>query len=1042
MFHRISYRAWLALSGLAVSLSSARAQAPLAINGVVDRGDYADSVTLSVPAASGYTYSARLDGKPIPLDVNVVVTNVDYHQLSVFRTNLSTLAITNREIGFVVHGSIYGTTERGIPAWTPYPVINATAAELASAQLRVIVPQDFPMGLEIPVVAWIEKEDGAAVRANALLTAPGQPSMQLFRGAGSGFLAATNPAGLLSYSPAVPGIQTNKAIQIESSTTWTTVSGTLPGVVNWPPNSRIAVNGNVTIPSGSVLNIGEGTVVRLNLGVNITNNGHILINGTEQQPVVFTPVTRAQPWGGFYMRTNTGAIEANGAIFVGSGANPNGGAGHRPEQCLFFLDHRPRLALTNCAAIYMAGQFGHASAGSTNASDPAWTVVNVVHTLVQRCITGGEWNGCELKLLDSAIIEVPFATPDFADLDEDAIYFTSGEFEVRNTLIGWSRDDGIDAGSNDGGSVTVSNGWHESSFHEAFAWSGGGGSPGLRRTTNIHCVAINCGQGYECGWSRGNVSPSPNVFVTDSLGVGNSIGTRFGDNYTPAEGFVYYGFLRVTNSILLNNIRDVWGYNWEDWTYRTSVMDIRGNALTMPNTNHPNNQIWNPATDGWRLASFMSTPPDAPVGIGFAMWTNQFRMSSIFDGVPVGLSCFTTNFVSVGYTFAASGGAPLAQGTLTFAPGETVKRIYPAGFDLVGINALDLVLSNPVRAELTGITNVTFQGTYPATQIYCWVNGAQADLARVLEGVPVALTARSALPVSVDYKFESNAGTVASGTLTFQPGETLAWAVAPGVNAFAYDVLRLTLSNAVSASLGTPVVVYFFPLSTVQPPSGVTLVARGSVWKYLSNGGDQGTNWQALSFNDSGWAMGPAELGYGDMDEATIIPSAQQPTVYFRHQFTSPDPSQFSNLSMWLKRDDGGVVHLNAKEIFRSPNMPAGTIRYTNLTLGATAENAIDTATIGTNFLKSGPNIVAVEIHQQALTSSDISFDFELIGNPAPASPRLEALRFADGLLLYWNDPTFALEQSSQLPGSWTTVVGSSPVFVTPIATTFYRLRK
>jgi len=40
---------------------------------------------------------------------------------------------------------------------------------------------------------------------------------------GSGFLAATNPAGDLNYSPSVPGIQTNKVITLESSTTWTTV---------------------------------------------------------------------------------------------------------------------------------------------------------------------------------------------------------------------------------------------------------------------------------------------------------------------------------------------------------------------------------------------------------------------------------------------------------------------------------------------------------------------------------------------------------------------------------------------------------------------------------------------------------------------------------------------------------------------------------------------------------------------------------------------------------------------------------------------------
>src|SRR5262249_8738343 len=50
----------------------------------------------------------------------------------------------------------------------------------------------------------------------------------------------------------------------------------------------------------------------------------------------------------------------------------------------------------------------------------------------------------------------------------------------------------------------------------------------------------------------------------------------------------------------------------------------------------------------------------------------------------------------------------------------------------------------------------------------------------------------------------------------------------------------------------------------------MTLVQSNSVWKYLDNGSDQGTNWAASGFNDSSWSSGPAELGYGDGDEATV----------------------------------------------------------------------------------------------------------------------------------------------------------------------------
>ncbi|HXJ55382.1 MAG TPA: hypothetical protein VNU68_01845 [Verrucomicrobiae bacterium] len=797
-------------------LSASRAQVPLTVNGVSDRGDYnTNRVTFSVPAASGYTYSVKLDGERVPTDVSVVVTSMDRHELLISRTNVATLEVTNRRVQFILEYPLYNTTERGYPNWTPYPAINAAALELTGSRLRILTPQDYPLGMEIPVVAWLEKADGSPLRANTRLTAPGYPAIQLFRGAGSGFLPPANSPGPLGYPAAVPGVQTNKVIQLESSTTWSNVSGILSGSISWPANSRIAVTGNLTIPAGSTLTIDSGAIVRLNPGVNITNNGHFLINGTEQQPVTFTPLSRSQPWGGFFMRTSSGTLDANAAIFVGSGAQQTGFPGHKPQQSLFYLDQRPRLALTNCAAIYLAGQFGHASAISTNASDPNWTVVNIVHTLVQRCVTGGEWNGCALKLIRSALLEIPYATDIFADADEDGIYFTTGEYLVQDSVVGWTRDDAIDSGTGEGGSVTLNNTWVECAFHEAFAWSGGGGTPGTRRATNIHCVAISCGQGYECGFSRGGVSPSPYHFVTNCLALGNAIGARFGDNYT-APNYAYYGFLRVTNSILLNNIRDVYGYNWEDWTYRTSAMDVRGNWLTAPNTNHPANQVWNPATDGWRLAQFMSTPPEAPVGIAFATWTNQFPMASIFTGPPVGLSCFTTNFVSVDYSFLDAGGSTLGAGTLTFAPGETIKRIRPAGFDVSLQNGIRVVLSNPTNGELTGQTNVLFTGTVPAARVSCWIATNQLPGYRLPEGVLVQLNTPAGQEVTVDFAYDAPAGTLRTGTLTFSPGDTVKWIDPSGANASDQAWIRLSLSNPVGAGFtGTTSVTYSNPPLTM-----------------------------------------------------------------------------------------------------------------------------------------------------------------------------------------------------------------------------------
>ena len=170
-----------------------------------------------------------------------------------------------------------------------------------------------------------------------------------------------------------------------------------------------------------------------------------------------------------------------------------------------------------------------------------------------------------------------------------------------------------------------------------------------------------------------------------------------------------------------------------------------------------------------------------------------------------------------------------------------------------------------------------------------------------------------------------------------------------------------------------------------------TLVATGAVWKYLDNGTDQGTAWSGIAFDDSAWASGPAELGYGEGDEATVIKcnatvpancsSGNYITTYFRKTFSVPNKSIYSGLNLRLLRDDGAVVYLNGTEIWRT-NMPAGAVTYATL-----APNAIGGADETTfvsppaslaNTLVNGTNVLAVEIHQNAVSSSDVSFNLEL----------------------------------------------------------------
>jgi secreted PhoX family phosphatase len=164
------------------------------------------------------------------------------------------------------------------------------------------------------------------------------------------------------------------------------------------------------------------------------------------------------------------------------------------------------------------------------------------------------------------------------------------------------------------------------------------------------------------------------------------------------------------------------------------------------------------------------------------------------------------------------------------------------------------------------------------------------------------------------------------------------------------------------------------------------LVALGSSWKYLDNGSDQGTAWTGTTFNDASWAAGNAELGYGDNDEATVVsfgPSSSNKyiTTYFRQSFQVSSLAGFNSLKLRLRRDDGAVVYLNGVEIHRS-NMPAGPVAYNTFasaTVDGANESAYFEAVVPKTALTAGLNVLAVEIHQDRVASSDISFNLELL---------------------------------------------------------------
>lgn len=202
-----------------------------------------------------------------------------------------------------------------------------------------------------------------------------------------------------------------------------------------------------------------------------------------------------------------------------------------------------------------------------------------------------------------------------------------------------------------------------------------------------------------------------------------------------------------------------------------------------------------------------------------------------------------------------------------------------------------------------------------------------------------------------------------------------------------------------------------------------TLVGWGSNWLYYDaeqEPDDQGSlDWNDVNFNDTNWSNGPAQLGYGDNDEATEI-NNQTLTAYFRNTFNVIDSSVFGQIDFNLLYDDGAVIYLNGVEVWRV-NMPSGAVNYNTFASGSSGDDAQASIQL-TVPLQNGDNVLAVEVHQRSSGSSDISFDFKLSGN-APGAVNVTRGPYLQSL----SDTSVVINWRTNIPAASIVRFGSGP---------------
>jgi hypothetical protein len=224
---------------------------------------------------------------------------------------------------------------------------------------------------------------------------------------------------------------------------------------------------------------------------------------------------------------------------------------------------------------------------------------------------------------------------------------------------------------------------------------------------------------------------------------------------------------------------------------------------------------------------------------------------------------------------------------------------------------------------------------------------------------------------------------------------------------------------------------------TIRPVA----VSYTATWKYEIASQDAtlsgGTPWYAPGFDDSAWQSGSGLFGLegtagtaarlpAAIATALPAPSATFLTAYFRTTINVPTLSAGQSLALFHTIDDGAAFYVDGVLALRYNLTNDPPILSTALAPGAVPGDGDAMIVVTPVSLPAGQHTIAVEVHQNSATSSDVLFGAELrvvsgtgptltITHPTPTS-----------VTVNWTpNPAYSLYQATVVTGPYTPVGGN-----------------
>eukprot|EP00754_Rhynchopus_humris_P039900 Rhum_TRINITY_DN22978_c0_g1::Rhum_TRINITY_DN22978_c0_g1_i1::g.176722::m.176722 len=436
----------------------------------------------------------------------------------------------------VVRDAARGGAEFAVAPYTRPLRMFEDAAVAEADSLQFVVPGGYHRGVaevagDVPLVvqrvaesgSWVRRDARVVVLGTTVAVPYGMAAFKLVRGGGSGGGAAAVPS-----LDAVPFEDTDRAALekllrssgVEAAAPCTKTSLAAKGaragcVYRLSGVSTVGEGESVVVPAGATLLMAADAVVVV--------KGTLRFEGTADTGVVYaTAADAAAHWGGFVVHGGGRLVLRHTIV------RRTGGLHHKREKNTgSHIKQVPAVTLKEDAAAtldhaYVVECDGPGFGAAKGAR------LEIVDSLLQDVLQGGECKICSFAMKNSAVMNVPNRRVDrYHDEDNDGLYLSGGDHTVQGTVIAFTADDGIDTGTpssikKHGGTLAIKDTIIDACQHEGLANSG------VDRTIIVeNSIVRRCQQGIEMGYS----SSSTTCVVRHSVLHGNAVAVRYGDNY-------------------------------------------------------------------------------------------------------------------------------------------------------------------------------------------------------------------------------------------------------------------------------------------------------------------------------------------------------------------------------------------------------------------------------------------------------------------------------------------------------------------------------